>query len=62
MFYYMGGSFGSAIPGHFWSRGGWPACVALIVAVQMITIGIAIAFWLPPSTIPAKRLTIVAPE
>jgi MFS transporter, YNFM family, putative membrane transport protein len=62
MFYYMGGSFGSAIPGHFWSRGGWPACVALIVAVQMITIAIAIAFWLPPSLIPAKRLTTVAPE
>jgi predicted MFS family arabinose efflux permease len=47
MFYYTGGSFGSAIPGRFWSRGGWPACVGLIVAVQALTIALALGFWRP---------------
>jgi MFS family permease len=46
-FYYLGGSAGSAVPGHFWSTGGWPACVALIVAVQLLTISLALAFWRP---------------
>ncbi len=44
-FYYTGGSFGSAVPGRFWARGGWPACVALVGAVQFITILIAVMFW-----------------
>src|SRR5215471_12029938 len=43
-FYYLGGSAGSAVPGFAWSRGGWPACVALIVAVQILTITIALIF------------------
>ncbi len=47
MFYYTGGSFGSALPGGFWARGGWPACVALIVGVQLLTISIALLFWSP---------------
>ncbi|HXS94930.1 MAG TPA: MFS transporter [Candidatus Limnocylindrales bacterium] len=45
MFYYIGGSFGAELPGHLWSRGGWPACVALIGGVQLATIGIGLAFW-----------------
>jgi YNFM family putative membrane transporter len=46
-FYYTGGSVGAALPAALWSRGGWPACVALIVAVQ--TAGVLIAFtqWTP---------------
>jgi MFS transporter, YNFM family, putative membrane transport protein len=36
-FYYLGGSVGSSVPGHLWSMGGWPACVALFVGVQLIT-------------------------
>ena len=40
-FYYLGGSGGSAIPGFFWTHGGWPACVGLIVAVQLATISLA---------------------
>ena len=44
-FYYTGGSFGSAVPGSFWSRGGWPACVVLIAAVQVLTIVLALRFW-----------------
>jgi MFS transporter, YNFM family, putative membrane transport protein len=44
-FYYTGGSFGSAVPGRFWARGGWPACVGLVAAVQLVTILIALMFW-----------------
>jgi MFS transporter, YNFM family, putative membrane transport protein len=47
LFYYVGGSFGAAIPGQFWSRGGWPACVALIADVQVVTILLAALFWRP---------------
>src|ERR1035437_8831803 len=46
-FYYLGGSGGSAIPGFFWTHGGWPACVGLIVAVQLVTISLALIFWQP---------------
>ena len=45
MFYYTGGSFGAALPGRFWGRGGWPACVASIALVQIITIVLGLAFW-----------------
>jgi len=44
-FYYTGGSFGSAVPGRFWARGGWPACVGLVAAVQLLTIVMALVFW-----------------
>lgn len=46
-FYYAGGSVGAALPAALWTRGGWPACVALIVAIQ--TAGVVIAFtqWSP---------------
>jgi predicted MFS family arabinose efflux permease len=47
LFYYVGGSFGAAIPGQFWNSGGWPACVALIAAVQVTTILLAALFWRP---------------
>jgi len=43
--YYLGGSFGSAIPGLTWSRGGWPACVALTVAVSLATIALVWFSW-----------------
>jgi len=44
-FYYVGGSLGAALPGLFWERGGWPACVAMVVVVQVVTISIAMMFW-----------------
>jgi MFS family permease len=47
MFYYAGGSFGAAVPGRFWSHGGWPATVALIAAVQVLTIALCLLFWKP---------------
>jgi MFS transporter, YNFM family, putative membrane transport protein len=43
--YYAGGSAGAALPGFVWQRGGWPACVALIAAVQVVTVGLALALW-----------------
>lgn len=45
VFYYAGGTIGSALPGWFWGLGGWPACVALIVAIEAITIVIAWKNW-----------------
>jgi len=47
MFYYLGGTFGSELPGHLWSRGGWPACVGLIVTVQLLTAALGAVFWRP---------------
>lgn len=44
-FYYLGGSLGAALPALAWSAGGWPACVALVVAVQSLTAGLAYACW-----------------
>jgi len=43
--YYAGGSVGSALPAVVWSRGGWDACVALIVVVQVVMGVIAFACW-----------------
>lgn len=44
-FYYLGGSVGATLPAWAWSLGGWPACVALVVAAQAATFGIARWFW-----------------
>ncbi|HNY40624.1 MAG TPA: MFS transporter [Bryobacteraceae bacterium] len=43
--YYIGGSAGAAVPGWFWNLGGWPVCVALVVAVQGVTVGLAWRGW-----------------
>jgi predicted MFS family arabinose efflux permease len=62
-FYYLGGSGGSAIPGFFWARGGWPACVGLIVAVQLVTILLALIFWQPlPKVAGIPELTAAIEE
>lgn len=42
-FYYIGGSFGGELPGYLWRFGGWPACVALVILVQLLTIAITLA-------------------
>jgi predicted MFS family arabinose efflux permease len=44
-FYYIGGSVGGALPSLFWTTGGWPACVALIVVVQIATAALGWTFW-----------------
>ncbi len=43
--YYLGGSAGSILPGLLWKHGGWPACVALIITVQLITAVLAYKIW-----------------
>jgi predicted MFS family arabinose efflux permease len=45
MFYYLGGSAGAAVPGAFWNWGGWTATVALIVALQIVTMALARRYW-----------------
>jgi MFS family permease len=45
MFYYVGGTVGGALPALFWTSGGWPACVALVVAVQLATATIGLLSW-----------------
>ena len=43
--YYLGGAVGGVLPASAWHLGGWPACVALIAAVQLSTIALALRFW-----------------
>jgi predicted MFS family arabinose efflux permease len=51
-FYYAGGSLGAALPALFWTRGGWPACVGLVIAVQIVTGSVALTFWESASVVP----------
>jgi MFS family permease len=43
--YYLGGTAAGVVPGVFWALGKWPACVAFIVAMQVIALSIALAGW-----------------
>lgn len=43
--YYIGGTLAGIVPGYLWRFGGWQACVALTVALQLVTIVIAMAGW-----------------
>jgi predicted MFS family arabinose efflux permease len=43
--YYLGGSVGGAVPSALWAAGGWPACVAFVIAVEMTMLGIAWKLW-----------------
>jgi MFS transporter, YNFM family, putative membrane transport protein len=46
--YYIGGTVGGVLPAYMWSLGKWPACVALIACVLMITLAIALVGWKMP--------------
>jgi predicted MFS family arabinose efflux permease len=48
-FYYLGGSVGATLPAWTWKAGGWAACVALVVAIQTVTLAVAIFFWSKPN-------------
>jgi len=62
-FYYVGGSAGSAVPGLIWAHPAWPACVALIIGVQMLTIVLALGFWKPlPKASATAELTAAIEE
>jgi YNFM family putative membrane transporter len=43
--FYIGGSFGAALGGIAWVFGGWPACVAMIVAIQLCMGAIVYFLW-----------------
>lgn len=47
-FYYVGGSVAGVAPSLVWRHGGWPACVALILALQVATIAIVMTGWRNP--------------
>jgi len=48
-FYYAGGSAGGALPSLVWATGGWAACVALVVMIQLGGVAIALTQWAPAS-------------
>jgi len=48
--YYLGGTAAGVVPGLFWAMGKWPACVAFIVAMQVIALVIALIGWRVPKT------------
>jgi len=43
--YYTAGGLGAVLPAVVWSRGGWPATVALVLAVQLIAAALAATRW-----------------
>jgi MFS transporter, YNFM family, putative membrane transport protein len=49
-FYYVGGCVGGELPGYLWAFGGWTACVALVILVQTLTIGITLFGCTNPNT------------
>jgi MFS transporter, YNFM family, putative membrane transport protein len=49
--YYLGGTSGGVIPSYAWELGKWPACVALIASILLVTLLIALVGWkLPPAS------------
>ncbi|WP_246226492.1 MFS transporter [Pseudomonas atagonensis] len=43
--YYLGGSFGAAVPGVLWEQWGWAGCIALIVVFQVLPLLIVRSHW-----------------
>jgi YNFM family putative membrane transporter len=43
--YYVGGSLGGIVPAGLWHWVGWPGCVGLAMAVQLVVVAIATYFW-----------------
>jgi MFS transporter, YNFM family, putative membrane transport protein len=39
--FYIGGSMGALLPGLTWAAAGWPACVAMVLAMLAIMAAIA---------------------
>ncbi|MDR3415496.1 MAG: MFS transporter [Nevskia sp.] len=52
--YYIGGSVGASLPAAFWSWGGWPACVALVLAMQTLAAVLVQFTWAGRETSPVK--------
>jgi YNFM family putative membrane transporter len=53
--YYLGGTAAGVVPGAFWAFGKWPACVALIVFMQIIALTIALIGWHTPGAEQAQN-------
>lgn len=50
--FYIGGAFGAALGGAAWTFGGWPACVGLLVGMQVIMASVVFFLWarrMPPA-------------
>jgi predicted MFS family arabinose efflux permease len=43
--FYIGGSLGAVLPGLTWETGGWPACVAMAVAMLVVMALIVASMW-----------------
>lgn len=43
--YYLGGTAAGVVPSIFWAIGKWPACAAFIIAMQLISLVIALLGW-----------------
>src|SRR5437667_134239 len=43
--YYVGGSIGAILPGLTWPAAGWPACVAMVIAMQAFMAAVIFFFW-----------------
>jgi predicted MFS family arabinose efflux permease len=43
--FYVGGSFGAALGGLAWTLGGWPACVALVIAMLVLMAAVIAKVW-----------------
>ncbi len=48
--YYLGVAAGGALPAYTWRVGGWRACVAPAIAVQLVTLVLAMGCWAPPES------------
>jgi MFS transporter, YNFM family, putative membrane transport protein len=46
--YYVGGSVGGVLPGLIWNSGGWPGCIALVIAVLVLMAITVSVFWSHP--------------
>jgi predicted MFS family arabinose efflux permease len=53
--FYAGGSLGAFLPGLTWASGGWPAAVAMLIAMQIIMAGIVGFAWTRDSARGSRR-------
>ena len=60
-FYYVGGSLGGVLPAVVWTRAGWIGCVFLVMAVQALTLLIALRSWRGKNHSPAVRSAAGSP-
>jgi len=61
-FYYLGGAAGATALGWAWRHGGWPACIGLVLGVQLLAATIAYRFFSRPAPKPDPQLTPIEAE